>query len=72
MHPRGQPSLPDNPVTAYVNNLCATGAAPGSTATPRARTMRRRDPTWECNICVASALSSSEPELTPHHRAADA
>jgi hypothetical protein len=28
MYPRGQPSLPDDPVTAYVNNLRATGAAP--------------------------------------------
>jgi hypothetical protein len=40
MYPRGQPGLPDDPVMAYVNNLRATGAAPGSTATRRARTTR--------------------------------
>jgi hypothetical protein len=34
--------------------------------------MQHHDPTWDCNICVASASSSSEPELAPHHRAADA
>jgi hypothetical protein len=49
-------------VTAYVNNLRVTGAAPGSTPTQRARTTRRHDPTWECNVCVVSASSSSEPE----------
>jgi hypothetical protein len=38
MYPRGQPDLPDDPVTAYVNDLCATGAAPGSMTTRRART----------------------------------
>jgi hypothetical protein len=72
MYPRGQPGLPDDPVTAYVNNLRATGAAPGSTTTERARTTRRHDPTLECNVCVASASSSSEPEPAPRHRAADA
>jgi hypothetical protein len=45
MYPRGQPGLPDDPVTAYVNDLHATGAAPGSTTTRRAWTMRRHDPT---------------------------
>jgi hypothetical protein len=29
MYPRGQPSLLDDPVTAYVNGLRAAGAAPG-------------------------------------------
>jgi hypothetical protein len=29
MYPRGQPGLPDDPVTAYVNGLRAAGAAPG-------------------------------------------
>jgi hypothetical protein len=38
MYPRGQPDLPDDPVTAYVNNLCTTDAAPGSTTTRGART----------------------------------
>jgi hypothetical protein len=38
MYPRGQHDLPDDPVTAYVNDLCATGAAPGSMTTRRART----------------------------------
>jgi hypothetical protein len=72
MYPRGQPGLLDDPVMAYVNNLRATGAAPGSTTTRRARTTRRYDPTWECNVCMASALSSSEPKPAPRHRAADA
>jgi hypothetical protein len=72
MYPRGQPGLPDDPVTAYVNNLRMIGTAPRSTTTRRARTMRWHDPTWECNVCVASASSSSEPEPAPRHRAADA
>jgi hypothetical protein len=45
MYPRGQPGLPDNPVTAYVNSLRATGTAPGSMRTRRARTTRWHDPT---------------------------
>jgi hypothetical protein len=28
MYPRGQPGLPDDPDTAYVNNLHATGPCP--------------------------------------------
>jgi hypothetical protein len=72
MYPHGQPGLPDDPVTAYVNKLRATGAAPGSTMTRRARTMRQHDPTWECNVCVASASSSSKPEPALRHHAADA
>jgi hypothetical protein len=71
MYPHGQPGLPDDPVTACVNNLRATGAASGSTMTWRAQTTRQRDPTWECNVCVASASSIPEPEPTPHHRAID-
>jgi hypothetical protein len=57
---------------AYVNNLRATSAAPGSTTTRRTQTTRQRDPTQECNVCLASASSSSEPESAPCHRAADA
>jgi hypothetical protein len=72
MYPCGQPGLPDDPVTAYVNNLRATGAAPGSLTTRRARTTRRHDPTRECNICVASSSSSSEPEPVPRHCDSDA
>jgi hypothetical protein len=71
MYPHGQPGLPDDPVTAYVNNLHAAGAAPRSTMTWRTQTMRQRDPTRECNVCVASASSSSEPKPAPRHRAAD-
>jgi hypothetical protein len=71
MYPRGQLGLLDNPVTAYVNDLRATDATPGSATTRRARTMRRYDPTWECNVCMASASSSSEPETAPRHHAAD-
>jgi hypothetical protein len=59
-------------VTAYVNNLRATGAAPGSTTTQRAQTMWQCDPTRECNVCMALASSSSKPEPTPRHRTADA
>jgi hypothetical protein len=72
MYPRGQPGLPDDPVTAYIKNLRATSAAPRSTTTPRARTTRRHDPTRECNVCVASTSRSSESELAPRHHAADA
>jgi hypothetical protein len=72
MYPRGQPGLPDDPVMAYVSNLRTTGAAPGSTMTRWAQTTRRHDPTRECNVCVASASSSSEPEPALRHRGADA
>jgi hypothetical protein len=30
VYPRGQPGLPNDPVTAYVNDLRATYASPGS------------------------------------------
>jgi hypothetical protein len=36
MYPRGQPGLPNDLVTAYVNSLRAAGASPGSTTTRRA------------------------------------
>jgi hypothetical protein len=72
MYPRGQPGLPDDPVTAYVDGLRTTGAASGSTTTRRAQTTRRQDPTRECNVCVAFFSSSSEPEPAPRHRGADA
>jgi hypothetical protein len=68
MYPRGQPGLPDDSVTAYVNNLRTIDTAPGFTTTQRARTTRRHDPTRECNVCVASAMSSSEPEPAPCHQ----
>jgi hypothetical protein len=72
MYPHGQPGLPDDPVMAHVNNLHATGTTPGSTTTRRERTTRQHNPTLECNVYVASALSSFEPEWAPRHRAADA
>jgi hypothetical protein len=72
MYPRGQPGLPDDPVTAYVDYLRTTDDAPGSTTTRTARTMRRHDPTRECNVCMAFASSSFEPEPAPRHRGADA
>jgi hypothetical protein len=53
MYPRGQPSLPDDPVTTYVNNLRATSAASSTATTRRTPTMQPRDPTRECNVCVA-------------------
>jgi hypothetical protein len=71
IYPCGQPGLPDDPVTAYVSGLCMASAAPGSTTTLRARTARRHDPTWECNVSVATASSSSESEPAPHHHGAN-
>jgi hypothetical protein len=44
MYPRGQPGLPDDPVTAYVDSLRATSIVPGSTTTRRAPTARCHDP----------------------------
>jgi hypothetical protein len=38
MYHRGQPGLPDDLVTAYINNLRAIGTAPGSVTTQRAHT----------------------------------
>jgi hypothetical protein len=71
MYPHGQPGLPDDPLTAYVNDLHMTGATPGSTTTRRARTARRHDPMRECNICVATASSSSSSEPAPRHHGVD-
>jgi hypothetical protein len=71
LYPHGQPGLSDDPVTAYVNNLRATGAAPGFTTTRRERTTRQHDPTRECNACVASASSIFEPEPAPRHHVVD-
>jgi hypothetical protein len=34
--------------------------------------MRQHDPTWECNVGMASASSSFELEPAPRHRATDA
>jgi hypothetical protein len=34
--------------------------------------MRQRDPTWECNVCMASASSSYESEPAPCHHTANA
>jgi hypothetical protein len=72
MYPCGQPGLPDDPVTAYVDSLRATSIVPGSTTTRRAPTSRRHDSTRECNVCVALASSSSESEQAPRHHGADA
>jgi hypothetical protein len=72
MYPRGQPGLPDDSVTAYVNDLRTTGTAPRSLMTRRAPTARRHDPTWECNVWVATASSRSESEQALRHRGADA
>jgi hypothetical protein len=72
MYPHGQPGLPDDSVTAYVNNHHAISAASRSTMNRRTQTTRLRDRTRECNVFVASTSSSSEPEPTPRHRAADA
>jgi hypothetical protein len=72
MYPRGHPGLPNDPGTAYIVSLCATSAASGSTTTRRAQTARRHNPTRECNVCMASVSSSSEPEPAPRHHNADA
>jgi hypothetical protein len=71
MYPLEQPGLPDDPVTAYVNNLRSTGATSVSTMTRRTPTARPRAPTRECNSCVASATSSSDPEPVLRRRATD-
>jgi uncharacterized membrane protein YccC len=71
MYPHGQPGLRDDPVTAHVNNLRVTDTASGSATTRRTQSTWQHDPTRECNVYVASALSSSELEPTPHHRTAD-
>jgi hypothetical protein len=67
VYPRGQPGLPDDPVTVC-QQLARYRRRPGSTTTWRARTMRQHDPTRECNVCVAPTSSSSEPESAPRHR----
>jgi hypothetical protein len=72
VYPRGQPGHSDDSVTTYVNGLRTTGAAPGSTTTQRARFARHHDPTRGCNVCVATALSSSESEPAPRHHGTDA
>jgi hypothetical protein len=59
MYPRGQPGLPDDPVTAYVDSLRATSIVHGSATTRRAPTAQRHDPTRECKVCVAPTSSSS-------------
>jgi hypothetical protein len=71
MYPHGQSSLPDDPVTPYVNNPHTTGAASGSATTRRPPTTQPRDPSRGCYVCVASASSSSDPEPAPRHCATD-
>jgi hypothetical protein len=72
MYPRGQPGLPDDPVTTYVDGLRATSIIPGSATAQRAPAAQRHDPARECNVCVAPASSSFESEHSPRHREADA
>jgi hypothetical protein len=72
MYPRGQSGLPDDPVTAYMNDLRAICVASGSATTLRALSMRLRDTTRECFVCVASASSSSDLEPSPCHCATNA
>jgi hypothetical protein len=64
--------LLDDPMKAYVDSLRTTSIVPGSATTRRTPAAQRRDPTRECNICVAPASSSSESEHAPCHRGADA
>jgi hypothetical protein len=71
MYPCGQAGLPDDSAMTYVNNLRATGVSSGSATIYRTPTIQPRDPTRECNVCVASASRSSEPEPAPCHRATD-
>jgi hypothetical protein len=58
--------------TTYVNNLRTTGVASSPATTQRTATTRPRNHTRECNIRVASASSSSDPESAPRHRATEA
>jgi hypothetical protein len=55
MYPHGQPGLPDDPVTAYVNDLRATCTAFGTATARRAPQEPARDPTPKWFVCVASA-----------------
>jgi hypothetical protein len=73
MYPCGQPGLPNDSVTAYVNNIQAARTTSGSTTARRAPSTRSCDPTRECFVRVVSASSSStDPEPAPCHRATDA
>jgi hypothetical protein len=73
MYPRGQPGLPDDSVTAYMNNLRAANASLGSTPARRVPQALARDSARECFICVApDSGSSSELEPAPRHRTTDA
>jgi hypothetical protein len=67
MYPRGLPGLPDDLVTAYVNGR----HSPWVYVDSGGWTVWRHDPTRECNICVATASSSSSSEPAPCHRGAD-
>jgi hypothetical protein len=72
MYPCGQSGLPDDPVMAYINDLRATSITSGSVTTRRPPPPWPRDPSRECYVCVASALSSSDPESAPHHHITNA
>jgi hypothetical protein len=71
MYPRGQPGLPDDPVAAYVNDLRATGAAPGSTILrlggrePHNDMIPRGSATFVCPLHRASMNRSRLRATTP-------
>jgi hypothetical protein len=65
MYPRGQPSLPDDPVMAYIDSLRTTNIVSGSTATRRAQTARRHGPTRETTS--AWPLRRAAPNQSMHH-----
>jgi hypothetical protein len=68
MYPRGQPGLPNDPMTAYMNDLRATRITSGTTIARRTPLTRSHDPMRECFFCmVLDSGSSSELELAPHH-----
>jgi hypothetical protein len=65
MYPHGQPGLPDDPLTAYVDSLCATSIVPESATTQR---RRPRDVTTpQGNATFAWLLRQAAPNQSMHH-----
>jgi hypothetical protein len=65
MYPHGQPGLPDDPVTAYVDSLHATSIIPGSATTPRAPATQRHDP--QGSATSAWLLRQAASSQSMHH-----
>jgi hypothetical protein len=73
MYPLGQPGLPDDLMTAYVNKLRASHITSSSAIAQRTPQAPAHDFTRECFVCVApDSSSSTDLDLAPHHHATDA